>query len=103
VANIRHWLEAAEAEYGEQIEAIIVGHHYGYKPLFLPDEGVLLSREAGLAKLDAEYNNGPGGAGCFPMYAWSPAYVFFIHEYDGHTSLASVHRHPTAFMPSFAD
>lgn len=103
--NIKRYLEDAEKQSGETIEAIVVGVHDDRRwdekdPL--PDENVILSREAGMAKLDEEYDSGYGGADCYPMYAWSKSWVFFIHEYDGATSLASVPRHPIATKPEFS-
>jgi len=103
MANIKDWLEAAEKQFGEQIEAMVVGRHYDrdYEDAKLPDENVLLSREDGLAKVDQEYDNGFGGADCFPLYAWSASRIFFIHEYDGATGPAWVPRYPMAIAPEF--
>ena len=67
----------------------------------LPDENVLLSREAGLAKVDQQYDNGYGGADCFPLYAWTASRVILIHEYDGATGPVWVPRNPMALEPSF--
>lgn len=104
MANLRTWLEMAESETGETIEAMVVGQHdqdrYG-KP-FKEDENVILTREAGLAKVDLEYNNGYGGANCFPLWAWTKSFVYFVSEYDGATGLACVPRHPIAGKPAFS-
>jgi hypothetical protein len=98
MANIKDWLLEAEAEAGETIEAIVVGKHddapWDEEPR--DDENVVLTREAGLAKLDQEYNNGYGGADCFPMYAWMPSRIYFIGEYDGATGPNWVPRHRAA-------
>lgn len=104
MANIRKWLEKAEVETGEQIEAIVVGKHdrTGWDAAAAADENVVLSREAGLAKLDQEYENGYGGADCFPMYAWMPSRIYFIGEYDGATGPNWVPRHPVAIEPQFS-
>lgn len=101
MANIRTWLERVEAFYEEPIEAIVVGKHYNDDAEPQPDENIIMPREAGLVKLDVEYDNGYGGADCFPMYAWTKSRVFFIHEYDGATGLNSVPRHPIDCKPDF--
>lgn len=108
MANIRHWLEEAEAKFGERIEAIVVGPHdrrvskYSGDDKPESDENVVLSREEGLAKLDEEYDNGYGGADCYPMYAWTASRVYFIGEYDGATGPSWVPRNPTACEPAFS-
>lgn len=107
MGNIKTWLEEAEASSGERIEAVVIGQHYSRDSRWesddapLPDEHVVLSREDGLRKLDQEYNDGYGGADCFPMYAWSKSRVYFIHEYDGSTSLSSEPRNPVPCKPDF--
>lgn len=104
VGNIATWIKSAEIEAGEQIEAAVVGRHYNRRwddASTLADENVILSRDAALAKLDEEYDAGFGGADCFPMYAWSPSWVFYVHEYDGATSLNRLPRNPVACEPDF--
>jgi hypothetical protein len=105
MANLRTWLEEVEREYGEEILAMVVGPHYKRKwgerePL--PDENVILSREAGLRKVDEEYNSGYGGADCYPLYAWTKSRVFFVGEYDGSTGLSWVPRDPVSIEPGFS-
>jgi hypothetical protein len=105
MANIKKWLEDAVLEYGEPIEAIVVGRHYGLRwdeGLKLDNENIVLSVEEGLSKLDQEFDDGFGGADCFPMYAWTKTRVFFIGEYDGSTELEWVPRHPIAIAPTFS-
>jgi hypothetical protein len=80
VSNIKQYLEHAETQYGEPIEAIVVGVHYNNRYEDGPanaDENIILSREIGLKKLDENYDPGFGGADCYPMYAWSASRVFF--------------------------
>lgn len=106
MANIRKWLEEAEGRYGERIEAIVVGKHYDdeYKEEERRPEhqrDVVLSRDDGLALLDDEYDNGFGGAHCFPMYAWTASRVFFIHEYDGATGMNYAPRNPGSIKTEF--
>lgn len=104
MANHATTLQALEQSLGETIEAIVVGKHddAAWSAPPLSDEHVLLSREAGLAKLDAEYDNGYGGADCFPFWAWTASRVFFVTEYDGATSIAWVPRAPVAGAPDFS-
>ncbi|MVB00031.1 hypothetical protein GN330_22530 [Nitratireductor sp. CAU 1489] len=103
MANIKEWLESAEREFGEMIEAVVVGKHDDRwrSGAPLPDEDVVLSREDGLRKLDQEFDCGFGGADCFPMYAWTKTRVFLVHEYDGATKLGWVPRNPQAIAPDF--
>lgn len=103
MANLKEWLEEAESFYGERVEAMVVGAHYdrSYDDKALPDEHIVLSREDGLSKIDEEFDNGYGGADCFPFYAWTKTRVFFVHEYDGATGLNWAPRSPMAVQPSF--
>jgi hypothetical protein len=104
MANLRTWLEEAEFECGEEILAMVVGQHYKRKWEYelLPDENVILSREAGLRKVNEEYDSGYGGADCYPLYAWTKSRVFFVSEYDGATSLSWVPRDPVSIEPEFS-
>ena len=108
MANHRESLEEVERLYGEPIEAIVVGQHdndpdkwTNNKPT-PADENVILSREAGLAKLDQDYDAGYGGADCFPFYAWTKSRVFFVAEYDGATGINYAPRNPVALKPGFS-
>lgn len=108
MANIRDWLEGAEATHGEPILAIVVGLHdrdeYKDEALQRPpmeQRNVLLTREEGLAVVDEDFDAGYGGADCYPITAWTASRVYFIHEYDGATSLSWQHRNPTAAEPTF--
>lgn len=107
MANLRKWLEAFEQDTGETVEAVVVGVHYRREYAFdgtenpLPDENVVLSREAALAKVDQEYDHGYGGADCYPVYAWTPSWVWFVHEYDGATGPRRVPRNPVPCAPEF--
>jgi hypothetical protein len=102
--NLITSLEAYEAKFGEPIEALVVGQHDNarWKEEPKPDEGVVLTREDGLQKVDAEYDNGYGGENCFPLYAWTASRVFWVAEYDGATNIAWAPRHPMAIKPEFS-
>lgn len=103
--NLRKALELYEVRHGESIEAIVVGKHYRRSwddEAKMSDEEVVLDREAGLAKLDQDYDNGYGGADCYPFWAWSASYVYFVHEYDGSTGVAWLPRHPVPGKPEFS-
>lgn len=101
MANIMRRLIEAERRTDETIEAIVVGKHYDDDRPHQSQRDVVLDRETGLALLDVEYDNGFGGADCYPMYAWTATRVYMIHEYDGATHLTFVPRHPIACEPSF--
>lgn len=108
MGNIATWLRKAEELHGETIESIVVGPHdnddlwYGEDRRPENQRDVLLSREDGLKLLDVDYDHGFGGADCFRIYAWTPNRVFFMHEYDGATSLNWVPRNPTPdIQPTF--
>lgn len=103
LANIKTWLLEYEEEFGEPVEAIVVGKHDDrmFDDNALPDENIVLSREAGLAKLDQDYSNGFGGADCYPFYAWTKSRVFFMCEYDGSTGPNWVPRAPQNIEPEF--
>lgn len=104
MGNLRKWLEDAERLYDEPIEAMCVGQHDNGKWDRKPkaDENVLLSREDGLKKIDEDYDNGYGGADCYPLYAWTKSRIFFVAEYDGATGISYVPRHPIALEPQFS-
>jgi len=102
MANLKIWLEQAENDFGEFIEAMIVGQHdfarWDSRPSI--DENVLLAREDGLAKVDKEYYC-HGDPGCFPLFAWTKSRVFFLSEHDGSTELVWVPRAPVDIAPTF--
>ena len=103
MANIRKWLEEAVTEFGEPLEAVVVGQHDNKRYTNpLPDEGCVLSPADALRKLDQEFDNGFGGEDCFPIYAWTKSRVFFIGEYDGATGLNWVPRNPIDINPTFS-
>lgn len=107
MGNIKQWLLRAEDGHGERIEAIVLGTHYNDDSKWdsgrtvPPDEQAVLSREAGLAKLDQDFDSGFGGEDCYPMYAWSKSWVYLIACYDGSTWLTAIPRNPTECEPRF--
>src|SRR5438046_937110 len=102
MANLKTWLEAAEKRFDEPILSMVVGKHYDRThEAPLQDENIILTREAGLAKIDQEFDEGYGGADCYPLFAWTRSRIFFIHEYDGAVSLHWVPRFPTEGEPDF--
>ena len=104
MANIKRMIEEAEHRSGELVEAAVVGKHYDrswHGDAMEPDENVILGRDEALAKLDLEYDAGFGGADCYPVYAWSKSFVYFMHEHDGATDLHVVPRHPMPCAPEF--
>ncbi len=91
MANHKTSLLRIERETGQTIMSGIVGRH-DRRPYddteARPDEGVLLDREALLAKVD-------GGADCYPFYAWTDDWIIFVREYDGATCLGRLPRSPS--------
>lgn len=104
LANLSKELQTLVAKDGESIEAIVVGKHdkARYGAPAGDDENVLIPVEAGLAKIDQDYDAGYGGADCYPFYAWTQTKVWFVAEYDGATCLTWVPRHPIDLEPEFS-
>lgn len=102
--NLRKALEERIAKRGETLEAIVVGQHdrHRYDAPTNADENIILTPEAGLAKIDQDYDNGYGGADCYPFYAWTDKSIYFVGEYDGATGIDRVPRHPQACKPQFS-
>lgn len=99
--NLANALMELEKKLGEEIESFTIGPHDD-TPWDAPKvEPVLVSRTEGLLKLNYEYNNGFGCPDCHPFYAWTPSWVFFIHEYDGATGIRKIPRNPQAIEPHF--
>lgn len=93
--TIREWLESApemptvffmpetkENEYGLEDWANLP--HGSWKMSKVPD-----------SILDKEFSCGYGTQSVPLFMAWSPNYVYYVHECDGSTSLDWVRRHPT--------
>ena len=109
MGNIAAWLREYETQHGEVIEAICIGQHdddrWSLDGEFNDRTGGRIdrvrSRDEGLSILDVEYDSGFGGADCFPMYAWSASWVYFIDEYDGATGVNYIPRNPIDCAPCF--
>ena len=106
MANIKDWLLSFEKNINETIESIVVGPHYNDRwnePDRRPEHqrDVPISRDEGLALVNIEFDNGYGGADCFPVYAWTPNFIFAISEYDGATGYHTIPRNPVASEPEF--
>jgi hypothetical protein len=54
----------------------------------------ILSWEQAAPYLDYPYDSGYGSADCHDINIWTVEKVWYIHEYDGSTSLQSVSRNP---------
>jgi len=100
MANLKQWLCSAEIEVDETINEIIIGEHYD-------DErntdmlNVPLARDVALSILDEDFDSGYGGADCYPFYAYTDSWIFFVSEYDGSTRLSRVPRNPIPTEPEF--
>jgi hypothetical protein len=100
--NLKAWLEKAEADFGEPIEAIVVGSPYRRDFLQFADENIVISREQGLRKVDQLFDPDLSRTDCFPLYAWTKSRVFFVAEYDGEAKLNWAPRLPIALEPRFS-
>jgi len=114
--NIRMWLEMAEAETGEQIEAIVVGKvprcwpgdaeeddteaADGLDDDSSSEESQVMTRQDGLAKMDDFFHD---GSPRFPMFAWTKTRVYFINRDDEYNTvtLSFVPRNPVISRPIF--
>jgi hypothetical protein len=64
---------------------------------FIPANSIqnkLVDYETALTLLDYEYNSGYGTQDCHDITMWSHDYVYYIHEYDGSTSIEKLDRNP---------
>lgn len=99
MANFKN--DVLEAVGDEPIEAILIhGPIYSYGDKDQRDIGVIhgkpLSAEQALAMLDYKFDDGFGGQDCHDITVWTATRVFYVHEYDGSTSLQYVLRNPPA-------
>lgn len=78
IKNFGSWLEERNAKFDE-----------ANRVANLP-----LDYHTGLNLLDYNYDAGFGWQDCHDIYIWSADYVYYIHEYDGSTSIQSVPRNP---------
>lgn len=107
MATVKEWIETAEARCGEKVEKLVIGlgpdwHDEDYVTLPpAPWHNTPLNREEGLAHLTADFYPGFGSPASPPIYAWTPTYLFLIHEYDGATSLRILPRNPIGCAPDF--
>lgn len=91
---IKQWIEEAERQNGETVQAFVVGppDYTIYRNPPTSDENIILTREDGLAKL---------GQGFVPMYAWTKSWIYFLMEYDGVLSPHRIPRNPVNCEPEF--
>ena len=102
MANFKQDILAAVGD--EKIEAIMVLEHlntWGWPQEVdsrdkITDEmiGKSLPAETILPLLDYEYDDGFGRQDCHNICVWTADSVYYIHEYDGSTSVDSVKRNP---------
>ena len=85
----------------EEIIAILLaahrGHWWGGKS---PDHslgGEPVTWAMAFPVLNYEYDDGYGTQDCHDFWAWTETRVFFVHEYDGSTSIAWAPRNPIVF------
>jgi len=99
-ANLVKWLEKAVGD--EMIEGVVIGESRSYEKRSEPPLGRLLTWADAKPHLDYQFDDGFGGADCHPITAWTATRVFFVHEYDGATSIAWVPRHPVEHVPTYS-
>jgi hypothetical protein len=89
--------------FGERLEAIVFGDFRAEEVGIPADrQGIVLSPEqARPFMLGWGAYCGFGGAGATPFFAWSNDRVFWVSEYDGACSIASVPRHPMPCKPEW--
>ncbi len=105
MANMVKWIE--ELVMVDDIEAVVIG---GYNQDWSNEGregsnqtiGQVLTWKQARPMLDYEFDDGLGGADCNSLLLWTFDRVWFVHEYDGATSLAWVPRQPCACMPEFS-
>lgn len=56
--------------------------------------GTLVFYEKTLEVMNYTYDSGFGSMDCHDLKMWSEEYVYYIHEYDGSTSIAKLLRNP---------
>ena len=64
-----------------------------YAPANALANTILTYRQA-LAVLDYEYDPSYGSIECHNIKMWSADWVYYIHEYDGSTSIEAIERNP---------
>ena len=93
-------IEAAAG--GEAIEGVRVisdrdGNSGEWGPVREAYPTHLMTWSEGRPFLSYEYvSSYEGGRDCHAVYVWTPTRVFYVHDYDGLTSLQSLPRHPTS-------
>jgi len=101
MANMVELVERLAGE--EEILAVVIGPpswqvgeiNGGKKVPF----GKLLSWEQARSYLDFSFNSGYGSPECYALWAWTPAHVISVREYDGATHFFAVPRNPVAELP----
>ena len=86
----------------EDIEAVKIlneldGTYNGEDPRDIaakPYREKLISWAIAAPILDYEYDSGFGGMDCHDIRIWTKDNIFYIHEYDGSTSVYSMSRNP---------
>ena len=102
----------------ESIESVVIGAFgwgsgnddagaYGFDradrtPIAQTLKGRVLPWAQARPLLDYSYDDGFGAADCHAVYAWTPANVLYVVEYDGSTSIHSVPRSPRDGAPGMA-
>lgn len=90
----------------EPIESIVIGemgwntgYNSGGKPAWSDVIGKILTWEKAMPYLDYEYSDDYGAPDCQAIAAWTKTRVLFVSQYDGSTSIESIYRNPTEYLP----
>lgn len=90
------------SEVGEDIiESVYIhkfeSYHLEVQKRLIPGNaqaGKNISYETALPLLDYKYDSGFGSMDCHNIIMWSKNWVYYIHEYDGSTSIQRLKRNP---------
>lgn len=99
-ANFKEDIIEAVGEGWRNSEIIVVDNPDDYyddgKPKDFPKDslGKLFKLKDVIHYFDYEYNRGFGGRECQNVLIYTEKEVFYVHEYDGSTSLVIIPRHP---------
>ena len=87
------------------VQAVVITNNIGElsyvgekdsRDILLSYLNIPLSWETAAPLLDYTYDSGFGSQDCHSLYIYTPNNVYYIHEYDGATSVESIPRNPSA-------
>ena len=93
-ATIRKWSESAPEKPSVFFMPETEKYDYGLEVWANLPHGTWNFSDVPKSILDQEFYSGYGSQGVPSFNAWSENYVYYVHEYDGSTSLYWVPRNP---------